>query len=48
MSHQLPAGFEVLEPFVEYWAVPGTAARDRKRGASTPAQRKAFYRRPRA
>lgn len=43
MSHQLPAGFEVLEPFVEYWAVPGTAARDRKRGASTPAQRKAFY-----
>lgn len=43
MSHQLPAGFEVLEPFVAYWAVPGTAARDRKRSDSTPAQRKAFY-----
>lgn len=43
MSQQLPAGYEVLEPFVEYWAVPGTARRADCRDHSTPAQRKAFY-----
>lgn len=43
MSNQLPAGYEVLEPFVEQWAVAGTANRARCRDESTPAQRKAFY-----
>lgn len=43
MSHLLPAGYETLEPFVEYWAVDGTAARDRRRGDSTEAQRQAFF-----
>lgn len=42
-NQQLPDGYEVLEPFVDYWAVHGTAARDAKRTASTEAQRKAFY-----
>ena len=43
MSNQLPTGYEVLEPFVDYWAVPGTAARAACRDNSTPAQRNAFY-----
>jgi hypothetical protein len=43
MSNQLPAGYEVLEPFADYWAVAGTANRGRCRDNSTPAQRKAFY-----
>ncbi len=43
MSAGLPAGYEVLEPFVAQWAVPGTAARARCRDESTPAQRVAFY-----
>lgn len=44
MSNQrLPDGYEVLEPFVDYWAVYGTQARDDKRTESTEAQRKAFY-----
>lgn len=43
MSTLLPAGYETLEPFVEFWAVTGSANRDARRGASTPAQREAFY-----
>lgn len=42
-NQQLPDGYEVLEPFVSFWAVHGTAARDAKRTESTEAQRKAFY-----
>ena len=43
MSELLPAGYESLEPFVAYWAVDGTANRDRKRGESTAEQRQAFF-----
>ncbi|MDE2595480.1 MAG: hypothetical protein KGL44_01240 [Sphingomonadales bacterium] len=43
MSNQLPDGYAVLEPFVDYWAVSGTANRDQRRSDSTPAQRNAFY-----
>ena len=43
MSDKLPAGYEVLEPFVEQWAVAGTAERGRRRDESTEAQRIAFY-----
>jgi len=44
MNHQqLPDGYEVLEPLVDFWAVHGTAARDAKRTASSEAQRKGFY-----
>ena len=43
MSALLPAGFEALDPFVEYWAVSGSANRDRRRGDSTPDQRVSFY-----
>jgi hypothetical protein len=39
----LPAGFEALEAFAPYWAVAGTAERDRLRGESSEAQRLAFY-----
>ncbi|PLK25822.1 hypothetical protein [Novosphingobium sp. TH158] len=42
-NQQLPDGFEVLEPFVDFWAVHGTANRDARRTESTDAQRKAFY-----
>lgn len=42
-NRRLPLGFEVLEPFVDYWAVPGSQARDDKRTESTEAQRVAFY-----
>ena len=43
MSNRLPPGYEVLEPFVDYWAVAGTAERARRRDESTPAQRQAFF-----
>ncbi len=39
----LPAGFEALTPFVEIWAVDGTADRAALRGSSTADQRQAFY-----
>lgn len=39
----LPAGYEALEPFVAFWAVDGTANRDRRRGESSPDQRQAFF-----
>jgi IS4 transposase len=42
-TQRLPDGFEVLEPFVDFWAVHGTATRDARRTASSEAQRKAFY-----
>ncbi|MDR2857815.1 MAG: hypothetical protein LBV50_08195 [Novosphingobium sp.] len=43
MSSLLPTGFAALEPFVAAWAVEGTAARDRRRGESTEAERIAFF-----
>jgi hypothetical protein len=43
MTGLLPAGYETLEPFVQDWAIEGTAARDRRRGDSTEAQRQAFF-----
>lgn len=43
MSHSLPAGFEALEPFVESWAINGTANRDRRRGDSSAEERAAFF-----
>lgn len=43
MSGSLPSGYEDLEPFAERWAVPGTAARDALRGASTAEERAALY-----
>lgn len=39
----LPPGFESLEPFVEHWAVDGTANRDARRSTSSGKQRTAFY-----
>lgn len=39
----LPEGFESLEPFVEQWAIPGTAERARARRESAPEQREAFF-----
>lgn len=39
----LPSGFEVLEPFVEYWAVAPAATRAERRTMSTEQQRAAFY-----
>lgn len=43
MSNLLPAGYETLEPFVDYWAVEGTANRDKRRGESTEEQRNSFF-----
>ncbi len=39
----LPGGFEDLEPFVERWAVSGTANRARLRRQSAPEERAAFF-----
>jgi uncharacterized protein YbjT (DUF2867 family) len=39
----LPAGFEVLEPFVEAWALAGEAARAAARSAASDEQRARFY-----
>lgn len=43
MSNQLPKGYDALEPFADFWAVEGTANRDRVRGISTKEQREAFF-----
>ncbi len=43
MSVTLPAGFEVLEPYVAEWAIEGTANRDRRRGDSAEEERVAFF-----
>ena len=40
---RLPPGFESLDPFVDHWALTGTAAREALRGSSSEAERKAFY-----
>jgi hypothetical protein len=39
----LPAGFEALEPFVDAWAVSGTANRAHRRLVNSEAQRVAFF-----
>lgn len=39
----LPEGFQALEPFVERWAVSGTARRAALRNASSPEEREAFF-----
>jgi hypothetical protein len=40
----LPAGFQALEPFVEFWAVDTAAERANCRDVSDEANRAAFYR----
>ena len=40
---KLPSGFEALAPFVDRWAVDGSAARDALRGASSADERQRFY-----
>lgn len=39
----LPAGFEVLEPFLDRWSIAGTASRAAARTNSTPEDREAFF-----
>lgn len=43
MTDRLPVGFEALEPFVERFAVAGTANRAQLRADVTPAEREAFH-----
>lgn len=40
---QLPAGFEALEPFVDTWAIQGSANRMQQRLDSTMEDMKSFY-----
>lgn len=42
-ENSLPAGFEVLEPFVEQWSIAGAANRVQRRLDSDAADRIAFY-----
>lgn len=39
----LPAGFEALEPYVAYWAAPGTQERRERREAASMAAIEDFY-----
>lgn len=39
----LPAGFEVLQPFVETWSLPSAGERSEMRGAASAEDRKIFY-----
>lgn len=43
MASKLPAGFESLEPFVDRFAIAGTAARAQLRGDASKEEREAFY-----
>lgn len=43
MANLLPEGFEKLEPFVERFALSGTANRAARRGDSTAEERAAFH-----
>jgi hypothetical protein len=43
MATQLPAGFESLEPFIDRFAVSGTAARAQRRTDSSGEERVAFH-----
>lgn len=42
-SAKLPAGFEALEQFVDFWAADSAAARSHRRDTSDEADRQAFY-----
>lgn len=39
----LPTAFSALEPFVENWALDGTAQRAAQRSTSSPQQRETFF-----
>ncbi len=39
----LPQGYEALEPFVDQWAIAGTAKREQRRSESRAAERVAFF-----
>lgn len=43
MASMLPAGFETLEPFVDRFAIAGSANRAQLRSDTTPAEREAFH-----
>ena len=43
MAKSLPAGFESLEPFVDRFAIAGTANRAQLRGDTSRQEREAFY-----
>ena len=43
MATTLPAGFESIEPFVDRFAITGTASRAQLRGDATREEREAFY-----
>lgn len=40
---RLPEGFASLEPFVARWAAPDIVERERRRGAASEAERRAFH-----
>lgn len=42
-AHTLPEGFAALEPFVDDWAISGSAQRMQQRLDSAPADREAFF-----
>jgi hypothetical protein len=42
-SSRLPEGFAPLEPFVDDWAVAGSAARAARRDDTSAAERQVFY-----
>ena len=42
-SQRLPAGFEALEPFIDFWAVDTSAERSHCRDISDEASRRQFY-----
>jgi hypothetical protein len=43
MANTLPVGFEALEPFVERFAVSGTANRAARRSEASEEERNAFF-----
>lgn len=43
MTSLLPDGYEALEPFVDDWAIAGTANRAQRRTTSTESERVAFF-----
>lgn len=43
MNNALPAGFEMLEPYVAPWALPTQVERERQRRGAPPQATRAFY-----
>ena len=43
MTHALPAGFELLEPFVKDWALATQIERETKRRAASGEELRAFF-----